>query len=161
MWRTLLKTAIFTVLVPGTVGVLVPQRLQRSYPNHLFFPFVQTLLGLVLFVLGAAIYLWCAWDFAMKGLGTPAPIDAPKRLVVGRLYRYSRNPMYVGVATTIAGQAIYYGSMAIVICLGIVVAMFTLFVRLYEEPVLRRRFGAQYEEYCRRVPRWIVPHRRA
>ena len=161
MWWNLTKTALFTVFVPGTVAVWIPYRLRYSHGKYLMHPAVQTTLGLGLFVIGAAIYLWCAWDFAVKGMGTPAPIDAPKKLVVSRLYRYSRNPMYVGVVAMIAGQAIYYGSPAMAIYMVAVVAAFSLFVMLYEEPVLRRKFGAQYDEYCRRVPRWIVPRRRA
>jgi protein-S-isoprenylcysteine O-methyltransferase Ste14 len=161
VWWNLTKTALFTVFVPGTVAVWIPYRLRYSQENYLVLPAVQTTLGLGLFVMGAAIYLWCAWDFAVKGRGTPAPVDAPNKLVVGRLYRYSRNPMYVGVATMIAGQTIYYGSAAIAIYMVVVIALFSLFVMLYEEPVLRQKFGVQYDQYCRRVPRWIVPRRRA
>ena len=82
------------------------------------FPLVTRALGLAVFLIGIAIYLWCAWDFAVKGLGTPAPIDAPRLLVVKGLYRFTRNPMYVGVSAMILGQAAYYGSFSIVaICL--------------------------------------------
>jgi protein-S-isoprenylcysteine O-methyltransferase Ste14 len=108
----------------------------------------------VLFV-GAVLYFWCAWDFATKGLGTPAPIDAPKNLVISGPYRYVRNPMYFAVLCPIASQAISWQSRPIVIYLIFVAACFHLFVLVYEEPKLSRLFGAQYEEYCRRVPLWI------
>ena len=109
-----------------------------------------------LLVCGAAIYFWCAWDFVAKGLGTPAPIDAPRVLVVNGLYRFTRNPMYVGVFSAIQGQAIYYGSGHVAIYGVAMLTMAYLFVVFYEEPTLRRLFGGQYEEYCRRVPRWIL-----
>jgi protein-S-isoprenylcysteine O-methyltransferase Ste14 len=125
------------------------------------FPLEQHLAGGLLLLLGLSVYLWCAWDFAVKGLGTPAPIDAPKNLVIQGLYRYTRNPMYVGVAAMIAGQAIYRGSIAMALYLGVVVILFNLFVLFYEEPTLRRQFGEQYINYCRAVPRWFLPSRRA
>jgi protein-S-isoprenylcysteine O-methyltransferase Ste14 len=151
LWR-LFKTAIFSIVAPGTVGVLGPQWVKNG---GIELPFVVRVLGVALFLIGVAIYLWCAWDFAVKGLGTPAPIDAPRLLVVKGLYRFTRNPMYVGVSAMILGQALYYGSFSIVIYLLAIVLAFNLFVRFYEEPTLRRLFGEQYDEYCRKVPRWL------
>jgi protein-S-isoprenylcysteine O-methyltransferase Ste14 len=113
---------------------------------------------------GALIYLWCAWDFSVKGLGTPAPIGAPKYLVVNGLYRFVRNPMYVGVACLIAGQSIARSSVATLYYLSIFLICVNLFILFYEEPHLRRAFGEQYEDYCRNVPRWIpriTPYQRA
>ena len=152
LWR-LLKTLVFTVLVPCTVGVYVPQALKDNASKV---PPVFEWVGMGLFVCGAAVYLWCAWDFVSKGLGTPAPIDAPRVLVVRGLYRFTRNPMYVGVFAAIQGQALYYGSGHVAIYGCLMIGLAYLFVVFYEEPVLRRLFGAEYEEYCRAVPRWIV-----
>ena len=151
-WR-LVKTAIFTVLVPGTVGLVVPYLLKNSF--EILGDAVPGLLGILLFLLGVTMYLWCAWDFVSKGFGTPAPIDAPRVLVVNGLYRFTRNPMYVGVLAVIFGQAIAYGSRSVVIYGAAMLFAFDSFVRFYEEPKLSRKFGAQYEEYCRRVPRWV------
>lgn len=81
--------------------------------------------------------------------------------MVKGLYRFTRNPMYVGVLSVILGQALGYGSRSVAIYAGVVFAAFYLLVRLYEEPTLRRLFGAQYEEYCRHVPRWLLPTTRA
>ena len=158
LWR-LIKTAIFTVLAPGTVGVYVPQVLRRGSGDHAAHSLFADA-WLALFFCGAGIYLWCAYDFAVKGLGTPAPIDRPRVLVVNGLYRFTRNPMYIGVAAMIAGQAGYHRSMSIAIYLLAVLLGFHVFVRLYEESTLRRLFGAQYEGYCRAVPRWLprLPH---
>ena len=151
----LLKTAIFVVIVPGTVAILVPQRLRGPGAAIVSVLHSIQLLGVLLFALGVGLSLWCAWDFATKGKGTPLPIDAPRLLVVHGLYRFVRNPMYLGVAALIFGQALPYQSARIAVYGCAVFAAFTLFVRLYEEPALRRAFGLQYDEHCRRVPRWL------
>jgi protein-S-isoprenylcysteine O-methyltransferase Ste14 len=118
------------------------------------------LLGLGLLIAGAAIYVWCVWDFATFGHGTPAPIDAPKKLVVRGLYRYTRNPMYLGVLTIILGWAIAFQGLALVAYAVIVWACFQAFIVLYEEPHLRRTFGSEYEAYSQRVSRWLPLVRR-
>lgn len=151
-WR-LIKTLLFTLVMPGTIGVYLPQWLKKGGGE---LPLAVRAAGLTLFVCGAAIYFWCAWDFVSKGLGTPAPIDAPRVLVVKGLYRFTRNPMYVGVLAVILGQALFYGSVSVALYGCAVLAGFYLFVRFYEEPRLRRLFGEQYEDYCRKVPRWIL-----
>ena len=153
-WR-LIKTLLFTLVIPGTVGVYLPQWLKSDAVQ---LPFHLRAAGLALFACGVAIYFWCAWDFVSKGLGTPLPIDAPRVLVVKGLYRFTRNPMYVGVLSVILGQASYYGSLRVARYAGVVLAGFYLFVLFYEEPTLRKLFGEQYEEYCRKVPRWLLPH---
>ncbi|MGH9932165.1 MAG: methyltransferase family protein [Pyrinomonadaceae bacterium] len=95
------------------------------------------------------------WDFARFGRGTPAPIDAPKRLIVRGLYRYTRNPMYVGVLTVIVAWALSFRMAALLVYGLAVAACFHLFIILYEERRLRRDFGIEYEEYCARVRRWL------
>lgn len=147
-----LKNLLFTVVAPGTVAVGVPLVIARSR-SPVSGPFLG--FGLVAFAVGAAIYTWCVWDFAAFGRGTPAPIDAPKRLVVRGLYRCTRNPMYVGVLTTILGWTVSYRSAALAGYMIVVGLSFHLVVVLYEERHLRMVFGDQYEEYCRRVGRWI------
>jgi protein-S-isoprenylcysteine O-methyltransferase Ste14 len=93
--------------------------------------------------------------FAIQGLGTPAPVAPPQRLVVTGLYRYVRNPIYVAVTSLIFGQGLLLGSMAL-LEYGLVVWLgFFAFVLLYDEPTLRGKFGKEYEDYCARVPRWI------
>lgn len=150
--KLFLKNLTFTLVVPGVVAVLVPLWLAapRDGAEALL------LLAAPLFIVGVSIYLWCVWDFAVFGRGTPAPIDAPKRLVVRGLYRYSRNPMYVGVLTTIAGWVVLFGApVRLLIYLAAVVATFNSFVVFYEEPHLLREFGSEYERYCARVGRWF------
>lgn len=107
--------------------------------------------------LGFAVALRCIWDFGRTGHGTPAPIAPPKRLVVVGFYRYVRNPMYVGFIVGWVGLWVIFGraNLVAIVIAAIVVVGVALFVRLYEEPTLRRMFGADYEEYCRNVPRWV------
>jgi protein-S-isoprenylcysteine O-methyltransferase Ste14 len=107
-------------------------------------------------VLGFAVALRCIWDFGWTGLGTPAPIAPPRRLVVVGFYRYVRNPMYVGFAMGWIGLWIVFGRASAEAIAGVAAAALVvyLFVLLYEEPTLRNKFGADYEEYCRNVGRW-------
>ena len=113
-------------------------------------------------LLGFSVALRCVWDFGWTGHGTPAPVAPPKKLVVVGFYRYVRNPMYLGFFGGWAGLWVVFGhanwaliSAALAVVLGV-----ALFVRLYEEPTLRKMFGTEYEEYCRNVRAW-VPRLRA
>jgi protein-S-isoprenylcysteine O-methyltransferase Ste14 len=151
-----LKTLIFTVLGPGTVAVWIPSWLLSSPGSRGSMPLGNfRYAGLAVMLIGGLIYIWCAWDFTFAGRGTPAPIDPPKELVVRGLYRRVRNPMYIGVLSAVLGQAIWFESGAMLAYAGIVFVMFSSFVLLYEEPVLRRKFGDSYLRYCETVPRWI------
>ena len=151
-----LKTSLFTILVPGTATVLVPYLLLTA--GFQLFPMeigAWRILGLPPVLLGAVTYLWCAWDFTFTGRGTPAPIDPPKELVVKGLYRYVRNPMYVGITLILLGEALLFESAVLFLYVGLLLVWFQLFIVYYEEPTLRRLFGASYESYCKSVSRWI------
>ncbi len=150
-----LKNLLFTVLVPGTVAVFLPYWIVARNREALHVEPVRALLAAPFVALGAATYFWCLWEFAVTGRGTPAPIDPPKRLVVRGLYRYVRNPMYVGVLLVIAGWAVLFGFGAVLRYGAAVAVAFHLFVVLVEEPLLRRRFGEAYDAYCRAVRRWV------
>ncbi|MBV9210974.1 MAG: isoprenylcysteine carboxylmethyltransferase family protein [Acidobacteria bacterium] len=156
----LIKTIIFTFLVPGTVTVLVPYWLLSSSSAQ---PPMRVggfrYLGVLPILVGAGIYVWCAWDFTFAGRGTPAPIDPPRELVVRGLYRYVRNPMYVGILSILLGEALLFSSWRLLEYAAVVFSFFFLFVALYEEPMLRGKFGESYRRYCKSVPRWI-PWRR-
>src|SRR5207249_5574812 len=130
----ILKNLLFTLAVPGTIGVYVPLLLARGRPPASGLVFF---LALALLAIGGVIYAWCVWDFAVFGHGTPAPIDAPKKLVVRGLYRYSRNPMYTGVLTVILGWALFFQAVPLVLYAITVGACFQLFIVFYEEPTLR------------------------
>jgi len=148
----LARTIVFTLLVPATVTVVVPYYL---LPGGDFALGPARYLGIPLIAVGAALYLRCAWDFARVGLGTPAPIDPPRNLVAGGLYRHVRNPMYVGVLSILFGEVLFFQARRVLIFALFFALAVHLFILLYEEPTLRKKFGASYEEYCRAVPRWI------
>ena len=153
----LLKNLLFTMVAPGTVAVYAPLLIvqNRSAASGPLFA-----AALALLVLGGGIYGWCVWDFAVFGRGTPAPIDAPKKLVVRGLYRYTRNPMYVGVLLVILGWAVLFRAATLVVYSLIVGTCFQLFIVLYEERHLQKEFGGGYDDYRGRVGRWLPRLRR-
>ena len=147
------NTILFTIFVPGIVAVLIPLWLVGDMRLHANAP--ATWMGAVVGVTGAAIYLRCAWEFAVNGLGTPAPIAPTKFLVTTALHRYVRNPMYIGVALVILGQSVIFRSLHLVLYAAAMLTTAHIFVVLYEEPTLLRQFGESYEGYLRTVPRWV------
>ncbi len=151
--RVVLETLAFTILVPGTVTVAIPYYLLSPTASLSFRG--PRLIGVFPIALGAVLYLWCAWDFAWTGRGTPAPIDPPRMLVARGLYRVVRNPMYIGVLFVLLGESIFFASPSILRYTLVVWLFFHVFVVLYEEPRLEKKFGSSYEEYCKGVPRWI------
>jgi protein-S-isoprenylcysteine O-methyltransferase Ste14 len=153
----LLKNLLFTLIVPGTVAVYMPLWIAggRSSASDGVLACAYLLLGL-----GGCIYAWCVWDFATFGRGTPAPIDAPRKLVVRGLYRYTRNPMYLGVLTVVVGWSVFFEAGILLVYALVVFSCFQLFILLYEEPHLRREFGHEYEAYRGRVRRWVPTPRR-
>ncbi len=153
MVAALLKTLLFTVLVPGTVAVLIPYRLAAPVPPVTFS--LRTLFAALLILLGAAGYAATALRFALVGLGTPAPIAPTKSVVVGGLHRYVRNPMYISVLLLVAGEAALFHSWRVVRYAALLACAFHLFILLYEEPTLRRQFGDSYTQYCARTRRWL------
>jgi protein-S-isoprenylcysteine O-methyltransferase Ste14 len=110
--------------------------------------------GSVITIGGGALALWCILTFVVVGRGTPAPFDPPRRLVVRGPYAVVRNPMYIGAGFALSGASLFYRSLPLLLYgVGFFLAMH-LFVVLYEEPVLRRAFGTEYDSYCRQVGRW-------
>ena len=152
----ILGSVIFLVVAPGTIAVYLPWTICRwrfASPLLGFFPF--RIIGALMITAGLPVLLDSFARFAIKGMGTPAPVAPPQHLVVTGLYRHVRNPMYVAVSLLIFGQGLLFGSVP-VLELGVVVWLgFFAFVVFYEEPALRRKFGKEYEEFCARVPRWI------
>jgi protein-S-isoprenylcysteine O-methyltransferase Ste14 len=147
---------LFLLIAPGTVAVYMPWLISRWHmqaPLLHFFPF--RVIGILLITAGAPMILDSFARFALQGLGTPAPILPTQHLVVSGLYRFVRNPMYVGVSWVIFGQGLLLGDRR-VLGYGLLVWLgFYVFVLAYEEPKLRRTFGSEYEVFCASVPRWI------
>jgi len=150
---TAFKSLLFLIVAPGMVAGYIPLGLLRRGPQ------IETgflaWLALPFWLIGAVIVLWSFWNFLVQGRGTPAPLDPPKELVAVGFYRYTRNPMYVGVLLLILGHFLWFGFWNLLIYAVIVTIAFYAFVTLYEEPNLKKKFGTAYEEYCEQVPRWI------
>ena len=146
---------VFLVLVPGVVAGLVPWWLTGWEARE---PSSSWLLlqvgGWMLVAAGVVVLLHAFVRFVVEGLGTPAPVAPTERLVVGGLYRYVRNPMYLAVAAVIVGQALILGQRILIVYAAVFAVTVAAFVHWYEEPTLLRRFGEQYEAYLRAVPRW-------
>jgi protein-S-isoprenylcysteine O-methyltransferase Ste14 len=150
-----LRTVLFTILVPGTELVVIPlvvvlwdlgPRLELGPARYA---------GLVPLLVGLAIILRCFVDFVRRGRGTPALYDPPRALVVAGLYRYVRNPQYVGVVLVIVGQALLTGMVVLFGYAALMAIGYHLFVTCYEEPTLGRLFGEPYARYRQAVPRWL------
>lgn len=151
---TALKSLFFLILVPGLLIGYVPYIISTT-DNELFTPGAIAYLAFPLWLIGGICMLWCFWNFLVNGRGTPAPIDPPKELVAVGLYRFVRNPMYVAGLIALLGWIFWSPSLPLIVTPFLFFGAAHLFVTLYEEPTLKRKFGAAYEEYCRRVPRWI------
>jgi protein-S-isoprenylcysteine O-methyltransferase Ste14 len=148
------RAVLFTVLLPGTTLVWIPHMLAvRDAPRLELGVFRWV--GLPLVAVGAGVLLACIVDFARKGRGTLAPVDPPKNLVASGLYRHVRNPMYFGALALLVGQSMLFESKSVLLYTGFFWLAAHLFVLAYEEPHLKRTFGAEYEEYRAAVPRWF------
>jgi protein-S-isoprenylcysteine O-methyltransferase Ste14 len=151
-----IKTLLWSFFVPGAITVLVPYLLLSSQFDSFRFNISGfRFFGLIPILIGVMIYIWCAWYFTFIGKGTPAPFDPPKELVIKGPYQYVRNPMYVFVALTLIGEAIFFQTTILVLFAVLAVIIFHLWVVLYEEPTLKQRFGWAYERYCESVRRWL------
>ena len=149
-------SAVFFLLAPGVVVGLIPWLLtcwQAREPLPYWVP--VRVLGGILLVAGLIALVQAFERFVVEGFGTPAPVAAPERLVVGGVYRYVRNPMYVAVLAAIVGQALLLGRLELLLYAGAAWLIVAAFVHWYEEPTLTRRFGADYEAYRRAVPAWL------
>jgi len=147
---------VFLLLAPGTVAGLVPWAITHwHFQPTLFRHDVTRAAGGFLIVLGIVPLVESFVRFALKGLGTPAPIFPTRRLVVTGFYRHVRNPMYFGVVTVIVGQAILFADVRLLAYAAMVLLLMHLFVVAYEEPKLHHAFGAEYDAFRDHVPRWI------
>ena len=150
-----LRWATFTALFPGTIAGYLPFYIAGGtarWPDSLT---SLRWFGMAPILVGIGIYLSTSWHFGTKGAGTPAPYDAPRKLVISGLHRWSRNPMYIGVMSCILGEAMLWHSRAVLTYLPVVWLAFHLRVLSYEEPTLRGLFGAEFERYVATVPRWF------
>ena len=155
-WRAAAGSALFFALAPGMVAGLIPWRLtgwEVEASGFIWLPFQVA--GVIVLIVGVGVLLHAFARFVAEGIGTPAPVAPTERLVIGGLYRYVRNPMYLAVLATIAGQALALGQVELLAYAALLAAAFAVFVHWYEEPTLQRRFGEEYDAYRRAVPAWI------
>jgi protein-S-isoprenylcysteine O-methyltransferase Ste14 len=148
-----LKSLLYLIFEAGLFALYIPLAFLRTGPR--IETGVISFLAIPLWLMGGLTVLWSFWDFTFKGRGTPDPTNPPKELVITGFYRYVRNPIYVGVLAIFLGHFLWFGywrllTYAVVAFIGV-----HAFIVLYEEPNLKRKFGAVYEEYLKRVPRWI------
>ena len=152
----LIRSLFWTAVGPGTVTLVIPYLIvTRWQPAIIGIWGVAQFVSLILMAFGAAILFYSIWRFAADGRGTLSPLDAPRQLVVHGLYRYVRNPMYLGVLLILLGEAALFESVGLA---GYALAWFivvNVVILVYEEPALRRQFGVTYERYCSDVGRWI------
>lgn len=153
-WFALVRTLIASTLFMGLFTWFVPLRLVEP---HAFITTTSALkyLGFALIAVGLSVGATSALSFPIKGEGTPAPFDPPRKLVTATVYRHSRNPMYLGLFVIMLGEVVLFKSWRIAALLAGYAAIINLAVLFYEEPALRKKFGPAYEEYCASVRRWI------
>ncbi|MGH7615321.1 MAG: methyltransferase family protein [Gemmatimonadales bacterium] len=151
----LIRAGVYATLFIGFLLVFLPARVLSwsgiTAPER---SGIAQVLGGTLAAAGAILAVSCIVTFAVIGRGTPAPFDPPRRLVERGPYRLLRNPMYVGAGAALLGAALYYESWQLALYAAGFLLVMELFVRLYEEPILRKTFGREYDDYCRRVGRW-------
>ena len=151
---TALKSLFFLILVPGMLIGYFQYRIALA-DSELFASGVLAYLAFPLWLIGGMAMVWCFWNFTVNGRGTPAPIDPPKELVAVGLYRFVRNPMYVSGIVALIGWILWSPSLPLILAPFIFFIAAHVFVTSYEEPTLKKKFGAAYEGYLQRVPRWM------
>ncbi len=157
MLSLLLRNLFFTILQPGVAAGLVPFLILRWQGR----PLIPETIGvteagaLLIGAVGFVIVIACILRFAYEGKGTLSPLDPTRRLVVSGLYRYSRNPMYIGLMMILIAEAVFWRSLPLAFYAGLVFLGLNLFIILKEERRLRREFPDEYREYCDQVGRWF------
>ena len=153
--RAAIGSFVFLLLAPGVVAGLVPWLLTGwEARGQMPYWLPMWIGGLTLLATGVLVLMHAFARFVVEGLGTPAPVAPTEHLVVGGLYRYVRNPMYLAVGAIILGQALALGQAILLPYAAAFAAAVAAFVHWYEEPTLRRQFGDQYEAYRQAVPGW-------
>jgi len=158
MW--ILRHAFAIAVLPVTVTILVPRWICRRYgvtfqPPADAVAWLSIAPGAVLLLAGLAVFISTLFLFATEGRGTLAPWDPPRRLVVRGPYRFVRNPMISGVLLIVIGESLVFRSMPLAEWAATFAVINLIYIPLLEEPQLRWRFGEEYREYKRNVPRLL------
>jgi len=152
----LIRTIIYATLFIGFFLIYIPASLLRrsgiGFPLNIEW---QQLTGIVIGAIGTSMALWCIFSFAILGKGTPAPFDPPQRLVIRGPYRIVRNPMYLAAGVALTGAALFYDSWELIVYTSVLLVITHLLVVFYEEPVLKKTFGPDYDVYRTQTGRWL------
>lgn len=151
------RNLFFTIIQPGIVVGVIPFWILNDKVNSFLVQQINFYhyMGVIFFVIGLVVMLICIINFAIQGRGTLSPADPPKKLVVSGLYKFSRNPMYVGVIMILIGESIFLQSNILwIYTFGIFIA-FNVFIIFFEEPRLLKKFGVKYADYSKKVRRWV------
>ena len=149
-----LKTILYMGSMHGYFTFYLPYRLALTN-NPLFDLSTFRYLACPLWIIGTVAIVWCSIDMILRGRGTPAHFNPPKQLVSIGLYRYVRNPIYLGALLIQLGYVIWFGSIVMISYFLFFVLAYHILIVLVEEPILKNAFGAAYDEYSKHVPRWI------
>ena len=150
---TVYKSLLYLIFEAGLFALYIPLALLRTGPR--LETGMISFLAIPLWLIGGFIVLWSFWTFTFVGRGTPLLLDPPKDLVASGPYRYVRNPIYVGVLSIFLGHFLWFGYWALLLYVVLSFIGVHSFIAWYEEPTLKKKFGAAYEDYRKRVPRWI------
>jgi protein-S-isoprenylcysteine O-methyltransferase Ste14 len=149
-----LKTILYMGFMHGFFTYYIPYQI-ASRDFLIFNTGNFAYLSIPLYFIGTLIIIWCSVDMVKRGLGTPAHVDPPKKLIITGLYRYTRNPIYLGALFILLGYIFGFGSGIMILYFLLFVLAYQILITLIEEPILRNTFGKDYEEYCKKIPRWI------
>lgn len=141
---------LFTILFP-LITIFINNYLNLSIYNY----FIYKIIGFIFCISGIFIFLYCSYLFIKIGRGTPAPIEPPKELVIQGVYRFTRNPIYIGYFLILLGEFFVFGHFLLLLYFIILLFFMHFYVVYVEEPKLKKRFGKTYIEYTKNVPRWL------
>jgi protein-S-isoprenylcysteine O-methyltransferase Ste14 len=154
--KATIGTLLFLLLILPIFLVWIPCLILATHNQNYFFDIgIIRYTGIIPIVTGVVIYLWCSHSFISFGQGTPVHFTQTKKLIVAGLYRFVRNPMYIGALLVIAGEALIFQSVILIFYALAAFGVLTFFLRFFEEPYLADKFGKTYNGYHKSVPRWI------
>ncbi|MCG7506619.1 methyltransferase family protein [Mesorhizobium retamae] len=148
-------SAVFFLAAPCVVAGVLPWLILDRYRLPFSTNLAFAAAGWLLIGVAIVVLLHSFGRLALEGMGTPAPVAPTEKLVVGGIYRHVRNPMYVAVLSIIAGQALLFASLDLLLYGAVIAAAMVSFVHFYEEPTLSRRYGEEYDAYRHAVPGWL------
>ena len=152
-------TSILLGLLVGTTFFILLPYFFLLLSIYLFLPiysfFILKIFGIILILFGLCLFSYCSGLFFIVGKGTPAPIEPPKKLVVEGLYKYTRNPIYIGYFMILLGEFLFFGQFLLLIYFFLAIIGINMYAVFHEEPILKKRFGKSYKEYFKKIPRWL------